>query len=196
MKGKTSRTVSPAQAAKLKQLAAAEGAPSLAPEPESPTVALSAIEGAAYFLGELPLQPATLEHIAALHAIDSPFVRASGIVTEDDMSPPSIARTVFVFAAGAKSARPIMALIQRRKALEKYADLAKTGADYFAAFLEKSDELADVEAEFTAQAVEVYSLAGLIPIEETVRVIRQILADAMDGFSLLPDDGGKKKAKN
>jgi hypothetical protein len=192
MKGK-SRTVSPAEAARLRNLHKAEGAPSLEPEGESPTVALSTIEGAAYYLGDLPLQPATLEHIAALNAIDSPFVRATGIVTDADMSPNNIAKSVFVFAAGAKACRPIMALVQRRKALERYRETASSGDAFFARFLDKSDELAQVEAEFEADAIKVYALAGLVPIEETVSVIRQILTDAMDGFSLLPDEGGKKK---
>ena len=195
MKGKNqNRRVSPEQAAQLRKLQqASNAAPSIEPEPESPTVALSCIEGAAYHLGSLPLQPATLEHIAALNAIDSPFVRASGIVTDLDMSPNNIAKTVFVFAAGAKACRPIMALVSRRKALEKYRELAATGDAFFARFLDKSDELAQIEAEFEADAISVYALAGFVPIEETVRVIREILHDAFDGFSLLPDEGGKKK---
>jgi hypothetical protein len=186
--------ISPEQYKRLKALQEASGElPDIAAESAPATCTLSTVEGMVYMLGDLELFPATLETLAILDAIDSPFMRVDGSCTDEDLEIRNIAKTVFVFAAGAAAGRAIMAVTQRRRALERYAEMAKTAPEYFAVFLQKSDLLAQIEAEFEAEAVSVYSSGGMFPITDAIHVIREIIGDAMDGFDLLPETGQTEK---
>lgn len=176
----------------LKKLQERSGAElsDLLPEGESETCSLSAI-GASYMLGELPLHGATLETFALLSSIRSPFIVEDS--DEDPTNIATVAKTVFVLAMPAEAVQPIMALAQRRRAVRSTEKIAEKGPDFYEVYLKRLDHLSQIEAEFEAESLSLYSQSGSVRIEDAIEIIRQIVVDAMDGFTLLPEQSSQKK---
>lgn len=175
----------------------------LAPPPMEDDSATAAALGAGYPIyaddddpaaepaAELRLFPA---HIPLLEMIESPLIHAEQGTEVQYMD---VVQAAYILAHGDTIMGPIISMQMAQARLGKRAKLAEGNPAMYAELLKAEERVAYRQAQFGEQALAWYSdVLGDVGLQGIVDAITQLLVDAFEPLSLIPDKGedAKKKA--
>ena len=183
-----------AKMAEGKEAAHAAGLLAGVEAPDTDTATLSMI-GGMYRIGNVHLEPIDLRVMALLEMIDSPVL---GVASEQGLA--DIAKALYVVARRDEAVNAIAGVKDRQRALSKLEHLAAKSPEMLERYIVAVDCIGgDAYTEFERNAINfLEDLGAGVSLQDIAEVLTQMINDAFDGMSLLPDkgdSGGERKKK-
>lgn len=169
------------------QLAEAQG------EADTESTSEIAAVGGDYVIGSMTLN-ITPGRVMLLERINSPFIgEGEGEESEQiAFTLEDIAKALYVIAVGPDALTPIMKVEAQLKRLKTAESLAAKRPEFYDKYMDKIIDVAATEGEFSLNAIKFYEEhMNDQPLEESGEMIMQMIMDAFEPLSMIPDTESK-----